>query len=432
MSTTTVLNDLQEAMKVIFADPLVENIVTDAELLNLFQTEMNVQTDVTAGGRYIEMAHYFQLPAAVGARNENEYIPVPGNPVFKNSRIYLKKIQGSIEMTGDTMRRVVGNPGAFIDYAARALTDLGTRMVHELDRMYVGTGSGIIGRVAAGGVSGGSNPYTVPLDRLFGITGLGDVWPVLLEGMTLRFSANADGSSPRTMTGTVVGFNETTGNVYVNFDATPSTIVANDYTFAGDASQLSAGGREITGLYAAVDDGSIVADYHNIDRTDTDTRQWRGVVIAAGATAPLTEDRLIAADDTCFLQGGGKVDTVVTSRAQIREYWKDLKGDRRLMNPGGSYTGGKSGVEVILGDRSLLLKASRKLPKDVCFGLQRDTFGRVTLGSFEWDDTTGAIWNRVTDSTGRKDAFYAVGNLYEELLCKAPRKNFRIDGLDVT
>lgn len=230
----------------------------------------------------------------------------------------------------------------------------------------------------------------------------------------------------------IIGLDEATNSAYVDFDIAPSAVVANDYMFPGDASQLSCNGREITGLYAAIDDGGIVASYHNISRSDSDTRQWKGNVVTAANSAPLTEDLIISTDDNTFISGAGKVDTIVTSRTQIREYWKDLKGDRRLLDPRGQYVGGKSGVEVICGDRTILLKASRKLPTSVAFGLQRDTWGRVTLGAFEWDDTTGAIWNRVTDSTGRKDAFYAVGNLYEELLCKAPRKNFRIDGLGTT
>jgi hypothetical protein len=32
----------------------------------------------------------------------------------------------------------------------------------------------------------------------------------------------------------------------------------------------------------------------------------------------------------------------------------------------------------------------------------------------------------VTDGTGRKDAFYAVGNWYMQTGCLAPRKNWRI------
>jgi hypothetical protein len=48
---------------------------------------------------------------------------------------------------------------------------------------------------------------------------------------------------------------------------------------------------------------------------------------------------------------------------------------------------------------------------------------------FFWDDTTGSIWNRVTDSTGRKDAYYATGVIVFQTGCLAPRHNARIINL---
>jgi len=50
--------------------------VSDSELLSYFEEDGNVKQDETTGGRYIETAQYFQLPAGVGARAEGEYIPV--------------------------------------------------------------------------------------------------------------------------------------------------------------------------------------------------------------------------------------------------------------------------------------------------------------------------------------------------------------------
>ena len=58
-SATTTTDAITEAMKIIFSDPLITNIVEDSELLSIFQTDMNVSVDDTTGGRFIEMAHYF-------------------------------------------------------------------------------------------------------------------------------------------------------------------------------------------------------------------------------------------------------------------------------------------------------------------------------------------------------------------------------------
>jgi hypothetical protein len=185
-----------------------------------------------------------------------------------------------------------------------------------------------------------------------------------------------------------------------------------------------------------VDDGNIVATYHNIARSGI--RLWQGMIIdsssaSLGFNSQMSEDLLVYADETVAERGAGKITHLIMSRSANRGYWKSLKGDRTINDPRGSYTGGKSsGLEIILGDRTVTLKVARKLPPQLAFGMQKDTWKRYGLGQFEWDDATGAIWNRATDATGRLDQLYAVGNMYEELECSAPRKNFRIDNLTAT
>lgn len=428
---TTLTTNLTEAMKIIFAEPLVVNVVEDSELVDLFKTDMNIQSEETTGGRYIEMAHYFQLPAGVGARAENEYIPVPDSAVFKNTRIYLKKLMGTVEMTGDTMRRVTGSEGAFLDYMNRALPDLVTRLVNEVDRMYIGYGAGIKARV-----NDASPDATLGIDSSLGVAGYEDAWVLFMEGESIVFSADAD-SIPLRDSGTSAQITDIDeDNSIITIDALPTGVADDDFIFSGDDaghSGQATGGvdREIAGLLAAVDDGNILATYNNIDRTAAGNRLWKSIVIDGSASpwgGQISEDLLHYADDEVAVRGGGRTNVLVMSRSAARGYWKSLKGDRFFQDPK-SYAGGQAGLSVILGDRTLPLRVARKLPPQVVFGLQTDTFRRITLGMWEWDDRTGSIWNRVTDATGRKDAFYATGLMYEQLFCTAPRKNWRIDGL---
>jgi hypothetical protein len=80
-------------------------------LVDLFQKDMNVKSEETTGGKYVEMAHYLRLAGSAGARAENDYIPVPQSPRAINSRIFLKKIIGVVEMSGDVMEKVVERRG---------------------------------------------------------------------------------------------------------------------------------------------------------------------------------------------------------------------------------------------------------------------------------------------------------------------------------
>lgn len=432
-------SDINEALKIFFNDPVIYNVVSDSELLGLFAEDNNVKQDETTGGRYIETAQYFTLPAGVGARAENEYIPVPDGPVVKNSRVLLKKIQGSVEMTGDVMRRVKGDMGAYLNWMERALPDLVTRLNNELDRMVLGYGNGVKGRIQAlpGGVA-------VRVNRAFGVAinsqNLTDTFLQFLDGERIVASANANGAPLRNpgagQSARIVNVTPDNEPTYTELtvDAIPGAWAVNDYIFAGDpagASTQDAAGadREIMGLLGMVDDGTVLATFQNLLRATY--KLWNAISID-GSIAPyngaLNEDLIVYADDTTYVLGGGKIDAIITSRSGARSLWKSLKGDR-IFNDPRSYTGGKGPVGVLLGDRDVMLKVCRKMPPELAFGIQRDVFKRWTLGGWQWDDTTGAIWNRVTDATGRKDAFYGVGQLYKQLGCLQPRKCFRIGGL---
>jgi hypothetical protein len=338
-NTTTAEPGLDGALKVIFSEPLINNVVSDTELLSIFQTDMNVQEDPTTGGRYIEGSHLFQLPAGVGARLENEYIPEADSPVFQNSRVFLKKIQGTVEMTGDTMRRVTSHEGAYLDYLDQALPKLSERLVHELDRMYIGFGSGAKARIAAGGVGAYNAPaagqWIVTMDRSFGVTGYTNPFLNFLEGERVGYTASlaaavALRNAGANQASSVLSIDEANNAITVSgAQALHDALAAGDYIGSADAAGNSfptgnpSVERELTGLLGAVDDGSIVSTYFNIPRSGN--RLWNSIVID-GSLAPwngaLTEDLLTYADDLTMTRGAGKVDTLVMSREAARGYWK--------------------------------------------------------------------------------------------------------------
>lgn len=417
---------MQAALKIIFDDAMVNSVVAESELLDLFQADGGIQTDQTTGGRYIEGSKLFNLPAGVGARSEGDYIPEASGPKIVNDRIYLKKILGTVELSGDTMKRVRTSEGAFVDWADQALPALVRRLNNELDRMLLGYGAGIKARVNAG------VPATnLVVDSPMGIDSLGlDVRSSLLHflaGETLIASPNADGTTPRSGVMTVEAIDWDNG--YLVVDALAASLADNDYLFPGDAAGNSAA-KEVMGLFGIVDDGSVLTTLQNISRTTYP--EWRSLVVDAivdiGAGTKLTEDTILYVDDRAYVQGAAVIDTLIASRKGLRDYWADLKADRTINDPR-SYTGGKMGVSILLGDREVMLRAPRKMPDDTCFGVTRNRLRRWTLHNWEWQDQTGSIWKQVTDGTGRKDAHYAYGAMYAEVGTDDPQKHWRIENL---
>lgn len=438
IGATATVASLDNLMKVMYSDPLITDIVNESELMSMFKQDLNVKTEETTGGRYIEMAHYLRLAGAAGARAENDYIPVPQNSRAINSRIYLKKIMGVIEMSGDVMEKVVGDEGSFINFMERALPDTKERVTTEMDRMYIGYGAGIKARVEAGWVAGGRLPGALTVDRALGVTGYEDAWLQFQEGETIVFSSTPAGAviknAGTTQAALVENIDESGSALSITADAALIAAIAdNDYIFAGDQAGVSSqnGGvdRELAGMLAAVDNGGILATYNNVARAGN--RQFNARVID-GSVAPysgkLTEDLLTIADAITSTSTNSKIDALVMSPHAPIGYWQSLKVNRVLNDPR-NFTGGKGSLSISLGDRTLPFRTARKLPPQVAFGINSSTWRRFTLGTWQWVSRGGSIWNLVTDAVGRKDAYFAFGKMYEQLACIMPRRNFRIDGL---
>ncbi len=427
-------DDLQEAMKVYFQESIVNNVVTDSELMDIFEEDNNIQEERTGGGRYIETAQMFGYNSGYGHRSERDYIPVPDGPIIKNGRIYLKKALGSVEMTADTFEKVRKGKEAFATWAEQAMPKLVERMVNEKDRIVLGFGAAVKAVVSAVDATDPER-VRVTLKDAYGIAGYDEAWLAFLEGERLVAGPNINGTALRggaTRSARLLDIDDYENTLIL--DRNPG-FLANDFIFPGDdsgTSVMDAGvPREFMGLHGHVDDGGIINNYLGIPRDEH--RLWRGIVIDASAvgvpgTGELSEELLVYTDQQLNVRGGGKGDIIVAPVSGTFDFWLSLKGDR-VINDATSFTGGKGRLKIVLGSRTVEVQSARKLPPQVAFMLQKGTFKRFTLGKFEWDDRTGSMWRQVVDSQGRLDAFWAYGREYEELACQLPRKNARIEGL---
>jgi len=439
-TTTTALID--NALKVIFAKSLWDDIVADHEIMDIFKAEMNIKQEETTGGRYVEQGHWQQLPGGAGWREDDEYIPEAVSAVFFNSRLYLRKMFTVLEMTGDTMRRVRSDEGAFLDYMEQAKPAVVRFANNQLDVSYLGTGSGIKAEVSSKSGPNSDGTYNLGVKHHSGVPGYTDAWLCFLEGENIIFGASATFSTIRNagsgQSATVVGIDEDNNQIVVDCSSTLyAAITVGDSIAEGDGAGYSAVDstgtpRMLAGLLAGDDDGNLVEVYNNVDRTLKTSRLFRANVLSAtdgGYTGALTEDLLDYAFRRTLIRGDGRPTHLVMSHSASTMYWRSLKGDQRFVNVEGNFTSGKGKLGIRVGDTVYPVRVCRKLPPQVVFGLQADTWARLTLGQLTWEEETGSMWNRVVDSVGRKDAYYSVAHLYEQLYCHAPRKNFRIDDI---
>lgn len=439
----TDIASVNEALKIVFNEPFFENVVADSEFGDAFEEGGDIKYDETTGGRYVENLHELAWPAGVGARLENDYIPQADGAEYENSRVFLKRVMGTVSMTSAVMDRVRSQDGAYLDYMERALPSLQKRVTTERDRMLIGYGYAIKAQVAS--ISAYNTPvagqFTVVMKNAIGISGYEEPALQFLRGERNVFTASL--AAPITLDNAGTDQSARVKNVQVRTNtityegslALHDAINIDDYVGPGDNAGYSfpagdpAETKEITGMLAAVDDGDIVATYMNIPREGNE--YWQGNMIDSqdnGFDGTLTEDLLTFADDENFVIGGGVIDLFLCNRSAERAYWKSLKVDRVLNDPR-NYDGGKDKVYIRLNGRQLELKVARKLPPQIAFGLTRDTFKCFRLKEWFWDDKTGAIWNRVVDSVGYKSAYFATGYFWEEFFCGNPQANFRINNL---
>ena|SRR6185312_4645564 len=421
--TMTGLNDI---LKQVYEPALNNNIVQDSELWDLLVEQEGFEVSEGPDGKQINLGHIFAGAGGVGYMAEDDYLPTPSAPVIKQSSITIKQAGGVVELSGRTLRRVKQGPAAFANWADEALPMLSQRIAFHKDRALVGAGTGILCKI--NGTPDGTGDG---INAAYGITGLENAVYTMLEGDNLRYSPNADGSTPRANAVTVSAVNYAASTIDTG-GTTPTSAASGDFVFLGDANLAPSGTKDPMGLEGIIDDGTNVATFQGLARSTY--LKMQGQVIDSTSLSfggVLSEDLIDYGDSLAHQRGGGKPDVLIASYSGIRSFWKSLKSDRQIMNPAGAYTGGKKtdGLKMILGDRTLTLRPCRKVPDSRAYLAEKASLKLYRIGSGRWDDTDGSIWNRVVNSTGRKDAFFAAYIEEYEVACKTPAHNIKFTSL---
>lgn len=437
-SPATDFTGLYEGLKVIFEEPIGLALVQDTEAYDLFEQDVNIPVQQSNGGRYIELAHYAADGGGFGARREGGALPESTAPSIFNGRINLRKNHMTVEMSGETMRRVQQGEASWLTWAKDALPNATRRLRHHLDRQSLGFAHGVMGKVTA--IAG--NVITV--GSAFGITGYTGAIFQFMRNDLIRGAADIDGVTLRVNKMRITAVNPRLSQITV--DAPATGLIVGDFLAVGDAggNSFTGGGSnepvEIMGLLGIIDDGSVLATFQNQARTGVGAVQEYNCVTVDAATATtvagqFSEDLLLAADDDAFQIGGGTPDVILGHRKQERAYLRNLKVNRQTNDPRSAInTGGKPrGFEILLNGRPVNFRVSRKMPESIAMMIQKNTLKKWQHGSgFSFDTTTGSVFERVVTGTARYDAYYAVGTLEAQVGCLDPQKNVLIENIDVT
>lgn len=429
-TTGTDFSGLNDMLKERYTKAFENNVEKDEEVADLITKAEGFEVVEGEDGKKINIGHIFSSGGGVGSMLEDDYLPTPTNPTTKTSSITIKQHVAMVQLSGRTLRRVKKGPAAFVTWATEALPRKAQRLAFHKDRQRLGTGTGIIARY--NGTPDGTGD---PLDNMFGISGLDDrAAALLLRDDNLRVGPNADGTSLRTGTALVGAVNQANNQINTTVAgsaAAPTSAADNDYLFLGDTNVNSSGSREMMGLEGIIDDGTNLATFQTLTRATYPELNAQIIDSTAnGYDATLSEEILDYADSLCFERGNmGRPKNILVNRSGQRSFWKNLKNDRVINDPAGTYQGGKVRLKMMLGDRIVNVVSARKVPQSRAYLIDGTGIQRYRIGNGRWDDTTGAIWDRYSDSTGKKDAYFAVYIEEEEMGAGNPAGSAKITGL---
>ena len=170
--------------------------------------------ETTVGGKYVTFPIHTRRNAGIGARNEMEALPTPGQQGYASARVSLKYLYGGIQVTGQMVELADKNYQAFANALDQEVKGLKNDLAKDLNRQVYGNSVGTLATVTADG----ANTVTVA-DTMY--LQLGEQIDIL-DGTTLTNATPTVKVSNRQIT----AINTSTG--VVTYSGADGTLVAGD------------------------------------------------------------------------------------------------------------------------------------------------------------------------------------------------------------
>lgn len=382
-ATLTTVNAIT---KEVYEGRIREQLQSEAVALKRIETSSDgVESQV--GGKYVTFPLHTRRNQGIGARNELEQLPTPGQQAYASARISLRYQYGSARLSGQTMELVEKNYQAFASALDLEMTGLKNDLRKDLNRQVYGTGSGAIATARAAGTGNTFQASTVQWAQL---------------GMQVDI-----------VTGTTLS-NANPTIVASNRQITAIDTAANNITFDG-AAQASAVGdvivrtgsvnREWAGLASIISD---VGTFQNVDPTVEPT--WKAIVDANGGTArPLSEGLMILMHDR-VRANGGEVTLMLSNLGVRRAYFNLLSQQRRYTNTQ-EFTGGFKGLAFTTDQGDIPFVVDIDCPPNRIYGLNEKEITLYRESDWSFMDRDGSKWARVAGFDAYDATMYQYSNI---------------------
>jgi hypothetical protein len=391
MATVT-LTTVNELLKEIYEDRLRDQLNSEVTILSRIEkTSEGVTNEV--GGKYVTFPIRVQRNQGMGARNENEALPVARPPKYAAARVTLAYLYGTLQLTGQAISLADSNPQAFVSVMDENIKDLKEGLAKDMSRQIFGTSAGIL----ATANSAGSTTTFVCLNEEAIYLEVGmfvDIWDTsaagLMTGGPFEITAIAPGAT----------------NTTVTYTGASGAATASGDTLHRNGSR----NKETIGFRQIVDSSGTL---YNVDPTVYPV--WKSTVNNnSGTNRALSEGLMIKLADDIRKAGGGTPTLMVSNLGVKRAYFNLLVQQRRNVNTQ-NFTGGFKGLAFTTTKGEIPFIDDLDAQTNRIYFINEKEIKLYREGDWSFMDRDGSMWQRVIDSTGTYDAYQAIMFKYCQL-----------------
>lgn len=375
--------------KEVYEQSLQEQLLD--EMTTLKRVEKTSEGVVSeAGGKYVVFPVEISRNAGIGARQEMEALPTPGQQGTATARVPLRYMYGSLRLSGQLFELAKSAPQAFMSALDLEMNGLKGDLVVDLNRQVYGNGTG---RVATATAVQTASTVSVKHTYWMQIGMVVDQYDS--TGVTQK-------ASSRTITAVTVPGAAGTATITLS-GAAITTAVGDFFCRTGSVGTASLSTqREWTGLEAIVQSSGAL-----FNLTDP---VWTSTVDSnAGVNRALSEGLMTANVDAVRLRGG--TTSVLFSNLGVRRAYANLLVQQRRFTNTQEFTGGFSGLAFTTDKGDIPMVVDTFCPPNTLYGLNEKVIKWYREHDFKFMDRDGSMWQRVIGY----DAYDATLFQYSEL-----------------
>lgn len=378
MATTT-LSVVDAILKEVYEDRIRDQLQSEViTLKRIERTTEGVTNEV--GGKYVTFPIRVRRNHGIGARGENQALPVARSQKYKSARINLAYLYGAVSISGQTMELADKNFQAFASAMQQELEGLKQTLVKDTNRQVYGTSRGVLATATAVATA---NQVTVDTTQYLEVGMFIDIVDVVNDAV---HGSNREITAINTSTKVVT---------YSGADVTTDAI-GDHLVRTGSLNQEKVGFEEI------VDD---VGTLYNIDPSAEPV--WKSVINAnAGTNRALSEGLMIKMVDD-IRTNGGRTTVVFASLGVRRAYFNLLVQQRRYVNTK-TFEGGFNGLEFTTDWGDVPVISDFDCQPNRMYFVNEKELKLYQEGDWSFMNRDGSNWQRVITTAGNFDAYEAM------------------------